>query len=173
MRLVISIVKRFVTPQFSFDDLLSEGIRTLMIAVEKFDYGRGFRFSTYAYRAIARNGYRAVMDRQKESKRFTASSDTLAGDAIEDTCTSSLDEKTWEALRARLAQFVDQLDRRERFIIRGRYALGSHRRARTFQDLANLLGLSKERVRQLEQRAIGKLKKLAAETPLDEISEMA
>ena len=67
MRLVISIVKKFVGPQHSFDDMLSDGTMSLMHAVDKFDYDRGFRFSTYAYRAIARNAYRSIMDRHKES----------------------------------------------------------------------------------------------------------
>ncbi|MGY8771066.1 MAG: sigma factor [Planctomycetales bacterium] len=53
MRLVISIVKKFITPQHSFDDMLSDGIYTLMKSVEKFDFYRSFRFSTYAYRSIA------------------------------------------------------------------------------------------------------------------------
>ena len=48
MRLVISVVKKFVTPQHSFDDMLSDGIYSLMQAVDKFDFDRGFRFSTYA-----------------------------------------------------------------------------------------------------------------------------
>jgi len=65
MRLVMSIVKKFVTPQQSFDDLLSDGVFTLMQAVEKFDFDRGFRFSTYAYRSIARNAYRTVMTARK------------------------------------------------------------------------------------------------------------
>ena len=60
MRLVMSIVKKFVTPQQAFDELLSDGILTLMQAIEKFDFDRGFRFSTYAYRSIARNAYRCV-----------------------------------------------------------------------------------------------------------------
>ena len=71
MRLVMSIVKKFVTPQHSFDDMLSDGICTLMQAVEKFDYDRGFRFSTYAYRSIARNAYRSVTTARKEEARFT------------------------------------------------------------------------------------------------------
>ena len=54
-RLVVAIVKKFVSPQHSFDELLSDGMLTLLNAAEKFDYDRGFRFSTYATRAIRRN----------------------------------------------------------------------------------------------------------------------
>ena len=66
LRLAISIVKRFVTPQHSFDELLSDGTCALMQAVEKFDFDRGFRFSTYAYRAITCNLYRTITNRRKE-----------------------------------------------------------------------------------------------------------
>ena len=64
---------------------------------------------------------------------------------------------------------MDRLDRRERFVIRSRYALGAHRKVRTFQFLADKLGVSKERVRQLEQRAVAKLRSFAAEQNVDEI----
>jgi RNA polymerase primary sigma factor len=63
---------------------------------------------------------------------------------------------------------MGRLDRRERFVIRSRYALGAHRKVRTFQCLANKLGVSKERVRQLEKRAVAKLKTFAAESALDD-----
>jgi RNA polymerase primary sigma factor len=158
MRLVISIVKKFVTPKHSFDDLLSDGIESLMHAVDKFDYDKGFRFSTYAYRAIARNAYRSITDRHKEESRFDSSASDDLPNVADETRTSALDEKEWMTMRTTMLQLLDHLDRRERFILRGRFALGAHRKVRTFQCLADKLGVSKERVRQLEQRAIAKLK---------------
>ncbi|MCA9223114.1 MAG: sigma-70 family RNA polymerase sigma factor [Planctomycetales bacterium] len=168
MRLVIAIVKKFVTPRHSFDDLLSDGTMSLMQAVDKFDFDRGFRFSTYAYRAIARNAYRAIMDQRKASRRFMADTEVLTEEAIDEGSTASMDEQTWSRLRNLLSGMMHQLDRRERFILRGRYALGSHRRVRTFQCLADKLGVSKERVRQLEQRALTKLQALAANIDTDQ-----
>jgi RNA polymerase primary sigma factor len=155
MRLAISVVKKFVTPQNSFDDLLSDGIYSLMQAVDKFDYDRGFRFSTYAYRAIARNAYRAIIKRQKESVRFGTEMDEASLDAGSSVTESAMDVHTWTRLRGLLSQVMDQLDRREQLIIRCRYALGAHRKVKTFQTIADRLGVSKERVRQLEQRAMG------------------
>lgn len=160
MRLVISIVKKFVTPKHSFDDLLSDGIISLMQAVDKFDYDKGFRFSTYAYRAIARNAYRSITERQKEEARFDAAVGDDLGSVPDQDRTSSLDEKEWMTMRSAMLEMMDHLDRRERFILRGRFALGAHRKVRTFQCLADKLGVSKERVRQLEQRAIVKMKSM-------------
>ena len=169
MRLVMSIVKKFVTPQHSFDDMLSDGIFTLMQAVEKFDYDRGFRFSTYAYRSIARNAYRSVTTAQKEEARLTRDADEWAFEQEDDRSSSSMSDQIWTNLRELTTSMVNQLDRRERFIIRSRYALGPHRNVRTFQCLADKLGVSKERVRQLEQRAVGKLREMAGEYEMDEL----
>jgi RNA polymerase primary sigma factor len=72
-----------------------------------------------------------------------------------------LDEQQWTRMRTLLSKLLRHLDRREQFILRGRFALGAHREVRTFQCLADKLGVSKERVRQLEQRAIAKLQALA------------
>ena len=163
MRLVISIVKKFVSPTFSFDELLSDGIVILMNAVEKFDFDRGFRFSTYAYRSITRNAYRKVMDRKKDQAKYAAVAEESIEGALEESGTASMDEKTWERLRGMLAKFLGNLDKRERMIVKARYALGQHRTIQTFQSIADKLGVSKERVRQLEQRAVGKLQKMAGE----------
>ncbi len=163
MRLVISVVKKYVTPQISFDDLLSEGAFALMHAVDKFDFDRGFRFSTYAYRAIARSCYRIINQRQKESTRLAIVGDESMFEGAEDTRSSSLDEHTWSRLRGLLMKLLHRLDRRDQMIIRCRYALGVHRKVRSFQRIADKLGLSKERVRQLEQRAVLKLQAMATE----------
>ncbi len=63
------------------------------------------------------------------------------------------------------------LDRRERFIIRRRYGMGRSQKAATFQSMANKLGISKERVRQLESRAVGKLKSMGEELGMSDLFE--
>jgi RNA polymerase primary sigma factor len=168
-RLAMSIVKKFVTPQQSFDDLLSDSLLTLMQAVEKFDYDRGFRFSTYAYRSIARNAYRAVTKARAEEAKFVRDAEEWAFEQEGDRTSSTTAERAWSNLRELTASMLDKLDRRERFIIRSRYALGAYRKVRTFQSLADKLGVSKERVRQLEQRAVSKLRTMAAELEMDEL----
>ena len=169
LRLVMSIVKKFVTPQQSFDEMLSDGIVTLMQAVEKFDYDRGFRFSTYAYRSIARNAYRTVTAARTDAARFTRDAEAWAYEQEDSQFASSMTDQVWSNLRELMASMLEKLDRREQFIIRSRYALGAHRKARTFQCLADKLGVSKERARQLERRAVGKLQSMAGELDMDEL----
>lgn len=171
MRLVVSIVKNFIGPTHSFDDMLSEGVVSLMQAVDKFDYDRGFRFSTYAYRAICRNSLRMITQQKKEAARYSVGGAEQLFEVPGHGDCSSVAEHRWSRLREAMTQMLTRLDRRERFIIRGRYALGSHRKVRTFQCLADKLGVSKERVRQLEQRAVLKLQQMAEEAGLDELRE--
>ncbi len=173
LRLVMSIVKKFVTPSQSFDELLSEGTVTLMQAVEKFDFDRGFRFSTYAYRSISRTAYQFVASAREEEALMVRDADEWAFGQCDDQQTSSMSERLLNGLRDLTATMLHHLDRRERFIIRSRYALGPHRRVRTFQDLANKLGVSKERVRQIEARAVGKLQAMAKECDLDSLRFLA
>jgi RNA polymerase primary sigma factor len=140
--------------------------------VDKFDYDRGFRFSTYAYRSIARHVYRSIAERQKEFNRYAPDAeDALFREPCEEG-DSSMDEKTWSTLRGLLSKMLHRLDKRERLIIRARYALGAHRKISTFQALADRLGVSKERVRQLEQRAMSKLQKMAEERNLNQLDDM-
>ena len=166
VRLVISIVKKFVNTNNSFDELLSEGIVGLMRAVEKFDFDRGFRFSTYATQVVRRNSYRTVVTNQQERQKVTSGLQDMEIDISDEGRVSAISEKRWHELRARLSEMLNDLDRREKLIIRARFSLGSHRRVHTLQSLADRLGISKERVRQLERRAMDKLRSMAGDTSL-------
>ncbi len=157
LRLVFSIVKKFVNAGNSFDDLLSDGIIGIIRAVEKFDFDRGFRFSTYATQVVRRNSYRMVMAKQEERQKTVDGLQDMDFDVSDEDRTSAISEKRWHALRSRLGTMLDDLDRREKFIIRARFSLGSHRKVQTLQALANRLGVSKERVRQLEASRNGQV----------------
>ena len=168
IRLVISIVRKHVTRQFTFDELLSEGLTALVQAAEKFDYDRGFRFSTYAFRVVSRSLFRFMQTRKRDSSRFyTSAEETVLDRAGESS--SSLEDSAKTGMRKRLHTMLKRLDRRERFILRCRYALGGHRKAHTLQFIALKLGISKERVRQIEKRAIGKLTRMAAGSLDDDV----
>ena len=163
LRLVFSIVKKFVNPNNRFEDLLSDGIVSLIRAVEKFDFDRGFRFSTYATQVVRRNAYKVVVVTGQQRQATIGGLQDMEIDICDHDRSSSINEKRWYELQNRLRQMLGDLDRREKFIIRARFALGSHRKVHTLQSLANRLGVSKERVRQLERRALDKLRGMAGE----------
>ena len=167
VRLVVSIVKQFSDERNSFDDLLSEGINCLIKAVEKFDYDRGFRFSTYATRAVRREVFRLVQRHHRERSRFaTGSQEVLSQELTTETATGR-SESAWSKIDHSIGEMLSTLDEREQFIVQARYGFHDLGEKPTFQRLGELLGVSKERVRQLEQRALNKLREVADELRLE------
>jgi RNA polymerase primary sigma factor len=173
LRLVVSIAKKFSDLRNPFDELLSEGITSLLRAVEKFDYSRGFRFSTYATQAVRRTIFRYLQTSQRERSRFVTSESALFEETPEDDAPTTMTEARWDELRATLTRLLGQLDARERAIIRNRFGLGNASQVQTLQALAANLGVCKERVRQLEMRAISKLRSLAESVRLAPPEEAA
>ena len=164
VRLVMSIAKKFADVNNVFDDMLSEGITSLMRAVEKFDYDRGFRFSTYATTSIQRDLCRLVVKDKRQRTRFsTGSEDVFAACPEEGVAPNRRISAAYEAYDS-LTAMIDQLDSRERLIIRARFGFDTEGgRKQTYTSLGDQLGVSKERVRQLAERAIIKLQKSAPE----------
>ena len=162
LRLVVSIAKRRVSPGDSFFDLVSDGNMSLIRAVEKFDYARGNKFSTYASWAIMKNYARTIPDEHKRRDRFRAADMELlqaAADRREDEYRQRM------AASDRLAQvgkFLDRLDSREQTIIIRRYGLDHQREPQTLKEVGSALGVTKERVRQIEAKALEKLREAAA-----------
>ncbi|QDS88724.1 RNA polymerase sigma factor SigB [Rosistilla ulvae] len=172
LRLVFSIVKKFVNPQITFDDLLADGILALIRAVEKFDYSRGFRFSTYATQVVRRNSYQVVVQRQADDARTLDGLDEAGIAEAGVPRESFLSEQRWHQLRGQLSVLLDSLDRREKLIIRARFSIGAHSKVQTLQAIAGRLGISKERVRQIESRAIAKLQEMAAIADFHELGSV-
>jgi len=162
LRLVVSIAKRRVSPGDSFFDLVSDGNMSLIRAVEKFDYARGNKFSTYASWAIMKNYARTIPDEHKRRDRFRAADMELlqsAADRREDEYQQRM------AASDRLKQvskFLDRLDSREQTIIIRRYGLDHEREPQTLKEVGSALGVTKERVRQIEAKALEKLREAAA-----------
>ena len=118
---------------------------------------------------VRRNTCRMVMVNQQNRQRVSSGLQDLDLEISDEGRSSAISEKRWHELRSILAVMLDDLDRRERFIVRARFSIGSHRKVHTLQSLANRLGISKERVRQLEHRAIDKLRAMAGETQILEL----
>ncbi len=160
LRLVVSIAKRHVFghPALNLFELISDGNVTMMRAVDKFDYARGFRFSTYATWAITRGFARSVPETLAHSDRYqTGCDESLAtvGDTRESV--EAL-ESSVAAAKAVVARSLRLLDQRERVIVERHFGIGENSAGETLEEIGRHLGISKERVRQLEIRALTKLR---------------
>jgi RNA polymerase primary sigma factor len=166
LRLVVSIAKKRVGPTSNFFELVSDGNMSLIRAVEKFDYARGFKFSTYASWAIMKNYARTIPEEKSRRDRFVTGHEEMfeaAADHRTDQYEYESDQRrNQEAVQGMLGRLND----RERQILISRYGLGGASEL-TLEQLGRELGITKERVRQIESRAQEKLRKFALEQKLD------
>jgi len=160
MRLVASIAKRHASATDNFFELLSDGNLSLMRAVEKFDYSRGNKFSTYASWAIMKNYARSIPSEKVQRDRFITGQEELfetATDLRSDELGQLVSE---DRAQKQVNRLLECLDERERRIIQMRQGLAGEPE-RTLEECGREMGITKERVRQLEKRGMDKLRVLA------------
>lgn len=167
LRLVVSIAKRHVGPVENFFELVSDGNMSLMRAVEKFDYARGYKFSTYASWAIMKNFARTIPDEHRYRDRFRTSHGEMFS-TTEDDRTDQFEQETSQTQReSQVEKILDRLDEREQKIIIRRFGLQRGQEPLTLKQVGAELGVTKERIRQIEARALSKLRKAVEEEKID------
>ncbi|MDH4202294.1 MAG: sigma-70 family RNA polymerase sigma factor [Phycisphaerae bacterium] len=160
MPLVVSIAGKHLTAGTQMNELVSEGSVALMAAVEKFDYTRGYRFSTYASWAIAKAFARLIPAEAKRPDR--AGGADFANLPINLRLEQLPDVAAVEQAQRDLQTIIkNNLDRREQYIILNHYALDPaviKKKPKTLKQIGEDLDLSKERIRQIELQALHKLR---------------
>ena len=166
MRLVASIAKKHANQSDSLFELISDGNVSLMRAVEKFDYSRGNKFSTYASWAIIKNFARSIPDEKHHRERYLTGHEDLF-DARADVRTDESEMVAQvEMARNRISQLLDVLDPRTRDVIRMRNGLDGSAEM-TLEQIGQHFGITKERVRQINVRGMKVLRDKAAADKVD------
>ncbi|MBW8035711.1 MAG: sigma-70 family RNA polymerase sigma factor [Planctomycetes bacterium] len=167
--LVVSIANRHMGTGAQMPDLISEGNFSLMRAVEKFDYARGYRFSTYATWAIAKDfAHNIPAETTRLDKPTSADMANIQHDM---RYANVADIAAVERAHKSLEQVItDNLNERQQYIIRNHFGLEGNRigkKTKTLEEIGRTLSLSKERVRQIELLALQQLRQCLSPKQFD------
>ena len=140
---------------------------SLIRAVEKFDYSRGNKFSTYASWAIMKNFARTIPDEFKQKDRFRPTSEELFMAREDQRSDRYMLESAQSRREMQINSILESLDEREQKIIISRFGLDYSQEPQTLKEVGAELGVTKERIRQIEARALNKLRAAAKDEKID------
>lgn len=168
LRLVVSIAKRHISGNGDdFFQLVSDGNVSLIRAAEKFDYTRGNKFSTYASWAIMKNYARTIPDEFRQRDRFRPTSEEMFLATADSRADSFLAESEQEQRVQQVSRILQSLDEREQQIIISRFGLNHSQEPLTLKEVGAEMGVTKERIRQIEARALSKLRQAAKDEKIE------
>jgi len=167
LRLVVSIAKRHIKPGSNFFEMVSDGNMSLIRAIEKFDYSRGNKFSTYASWAIMKNFARSIPAEHTLLDRFRTGKEEVFQRSTDPRGSQFQQELVNRGQHHAIMGILGHLDNREKDIIIRRYGLDQGTEPQTLEQVGRRMGVTKERIRQLEARALKKLRRIAHDEKLD------
>ncbi len=161
LALVLAMAKRTRMSEVDFADLVSEGNMALLRAVDKFDAGRGYKFSTYACRAILKAFSRQGMKLSKYRQRFPTDFDPkLEKSNFVETKRADFEKDAAEEVKRIVIENRAQLTDVERTVIEHRFGLETNESEKpmTLEQVGQIIGVTKERVRQIQNKAMEKIR---------------
>ena len=167
LRLVVSVAGKHRRQTAGFFEMISDGNMTLIRAIEKFDYSRGTKFSTYATWAIMRSFARSIPKEGTQLERFRTGNESVLTDEKDYRRAASVDEKLATNQYETLGSILGQLNEREQEAISLRFALHGTSSPMTLEQIGDRLGVSKERTRQIINTGLEKLRKIANDIGLE------
>lgn len=159
LRLVVSIAKKHAGWNANFFEIISDGNMSLLRAVEKFDYARGNKFSTYATWAVMKNYARSIPEQHYQNRRFVTGQDEVL-DAVAQRESESVSDSDRLRVRELIDAGLGELSQREREVVHNHFSLGGEGTGETLEQLGKRFGVTKERVRQIEIRALARLREV-------------
>lgn len=165
LALVLAMAKRTRMSEVDFGDLISEGNMALLRAIDKFDVARGFKFSTYACRAILKAFSRTGVKLSKYRQLFPTDFDPkLEQSDYADKRREDHEDACVDELRQIIANNRADLSDIEQEVIEHRFAVGERKRSDpdaqplTLEQVGKIIGVTKERVRQIQNKALEKIR---------------
>lgn len=165
--LVLAMAKRTRLNSLDFNELISEGNFALLRSVDKFDCSRGYKFSTYACRAILKSFSRVAIRTSRYRGRFPTEFDpTLEKSDFVDRKRDGVESDCVQELREILSGNKAALNDIEQTVIRQRFALDEadpQAKPKTLEQVGEMIGVTKERVRQIQNKALQKIRSILEE----------